>query len=184
MASYTQANRLMAVTTPLGKDAALFIGLQGREATSELFHFTLDLLAPKESPVAFDKILGQPVTAKLALAGGAARFMSGLVSRFSQGPRDTDFTHFRAEVVPQFWLCTKKVQSRTLQHLTVPDILKKVLTGLNIKWEIKGRYHPRDYFVQYRESDFAFASRLMEEESISYDRSRSRPPTRSNDHGE
>src|SRR5262249_45357893 len=31
-----------------------------------------------------------------------------------------------------------------------------------------GTFHPRDYCVQYRESDFAFASRLMEEEGIYY----------------
>ena len=32
----------------------------------------------------------------------------------------------------------------------------------------EGKFEPRDYCVQYRESDFAFASRLMEEEGIFY----------------
>jgi type VI secretion system secreted protein VgrG len=168
MPSYTQANRLLAVTTPLGKDALLLIGFGGQEAISQLFEFRLDLLAPKENPIAFDRILGQPATVKLALAGGSTRFFNGIVKRFSQGQRDDDFTHFEAEVVPQFWLWTKKVQSRIFQHLTIPDILKQVLAGLNVKWELKGSYQPRDYCVQYRESDFAFASRLMEEEGIYY----------------
>ena len=34
--------------------------------------------------------------------------------------------------------------------------------------QLTGQYEPRDYCVQYRESDFDFASRLMEEEGIFY----------------
>ena len=39
---------------------------------------------------------------------------------------------------------------------------------LQVKWKLNGKYEPRDYCVQYRETDFAFASRLMEEEGIYY----------------
>jgi uncharacterized protein involved in type VI secretion and phage assembly len=37
-----------------------------------------------------------------------------------------------------------------------------------VKWELQGTYKPRDYCVQYRETDFNFASRLMQEEGIYY----------------
>jgi type VI secretion system secreted protein VgrG len=168
MASYTQASRLMTITTPLGKDALLLVGFQGREAISELFQFELELLATKETTIAFDKIIGQAITVKLALPGGGSRFFNGIVRRFTQSRRDEVFTHFRAEMVPQLWLLTRKVQSRIFQHVAVPEILKQVLTGLNVTYEIQGEYHPRDYCVQYRESDFAFVSRLMEEEGIYY----------------
>ena len=60
------------------------------------------------------------------------------------------------------------MQSRVFQQLSVPDILKQVLQGLNVTYRFHVTYHPRDYCVQYRESDFAFASRLMEEEGIYY----------------
>ena len=76
--------------------------------------------------------------------------------------------HFRAELVPKLWLLTKKVQSRIFQHLSVPDILHQVLAGLDVTYEILATYYQRDYCVQYRESDFDFASRLMEEEGIYY----------------
>src|SRR5262249_51495381 len=49
-----------------------------------------------------------------------------------------------------------------------PEILKEVLAGIDVTWDLRGRYHPREFCVQYRESDFAFASRLMEEEGIYY----------------
>jgi type VI secretion system secreted protein VgrG len=72
------------------------------------------------------------------------------------------------EIVPQFWLLSRKAQSRIFQRMNVPDILKKVLEGLDVSYEIQGTFHPRDYCVQYRETDFNFASRLMEEEGIYY----------------
>ena len=50
----------------------------------------------------------------------------------------------------------------------MPDILRRVLSGLDVTYEISGTYYERDYCVQYRESDFDFASRLMEEEGIYY----------------
>src|SRR5436309_8152537 len=72
------------------------------------------------------------------------------------------------ELVPEFWLLTRSAQSRIFQHISVPDILKKVLTGLNVDFQVRGTFHPRDFCVQYRETDFNFASRLMEEEGIYY----------------
>src|SRR5207302_3573878 len=88
--------------------------------------------------------------------------------RLSEGKRDATFTHYRMEVVPALWLLTRRVQSRIFQQMSVPDILKKVLAGLDVTFELQGTFFPRDYCVQYRESDFAFASRLMEEEGIYY----------------
>src|SRR5262249_48196313 len=38
----------------------------------------------------------------------------------------------------------------------------------DVRYELTGTYPERDFCVQYRESDFAFASRLMEDEGISY----------------
>ncbi len=168
MAAPTQANRPLKLTTPLGPDALLLVGLTGSEAISQLFTFQLELLAENGKKIPFDKLLGQNVTVHLRLQGDKQRLFNGIVSRFSQGGRDEVFTKYKAEVVPQFWLWTRKVQSRIFQHLSIPDILKKVLAGLKVTYEIKGTYHLRDYCAQYRESDFAFASRLMEEEGIYY----------------
>src|SRR5262249_28317961 len=59
-------------------------------------------------------------------------------------------------------------QSRIFQHLSVPDILKEVLRGLDVSFDLQGTFHPRDFCVQYRETDLNFASRLMEDEGIFY----------------
>jgi type VI secretion system secreted protein VgrG len=168
IATYAQAARPLTVTTPLGKDALLLVGFSGREDLSHLFSFQLDLVAENRSEVPFDKLMGQKVGVEIVLPGGGKRHFNGIVKSFRQGRRDFTFTYYRAEIVPQLWLWTKKVQSRIFQHLSVPEILKKVLDGLDVVYEIQGQFHPRNFCVQYRESDFAFASRLMEEEGVYY----------------
>lgn len=176
MPTYTQADRALSIKTPLGKDVLLLTGFRGHETISQLFRFHLDLLAEADSDVRFDRIVGQNVTIEMPLASEEKRYFSGLVKTFSQGARDRltqdgfdgTFVHFRAELVPKLWLLTKKIRSRIFQHVTVPDILRQVFSGFDVAFEISGAYFPRDYCVQYRESDFDFASRLMEEEGIYY----------------
>jgi type VI secretion system secreted protein VgrG len=44
-----------------------------------------------------------------------------------------------------------------------------MLQGIDVSWELhRSNYNPREYCVQYRETDFNFVSRLMEEEGIFY----------------
>ncbi len=174
MPTYSQADRPMAVTTPLGADVLLLQQFSGSEFLSRLFRFQLGLLAESSTDIAFDQVLGQSVTVTLQMPDGSSRYINGIVNKFSQGeqvssPMGNDFfTRYQAEIVPQLWLLTRKAQSRIFQQITVPDILKQVLTGLSVDYQLQGTYKPRDYCVQYRETDFNFASRIMEEEGIYY----------------
>jgi type VI secretion system secreted protein VgrG len=168
MSTYTQAHRPLAIKTPLGIDVLLLTGIRGHEAISQLFNFQLDLVAEAQNEIRFDRIVGQNVTVEMRLANEEKRYFNGLVKRFSQGARDEVFVHFHAELVPKLWLLTKKIRSRIFQHLSVPDILRQVLNGLDVTYKISGTYYQRDYCVQYRESDFDFARRLMEEEGMYY----------------
>lgn len=168
MPVYSQDNRILYIKTPLGKDVLKASGFQGTEGISQLYQFSIDCLAERNDPVDFSKIIGQGLTVGLRLPDKKTfRYFHGICNRISQGETDLIFDSFQVEIVPQFWLLTKRTQSRIFQHVTVPQILKKVLTGLDVTFEL-GRYEPRDYCVQYRESDFDFASRLMEEEGIYY----------------
>jgi len=168
VASYTQADRPLKITTPLGADVLLITGFRGHEEISHLFKFNVAMIADLKKEVRFDGIVGKSVTVELGQVDGSKRYFNGIVKRFSQGARDESFLHFRAQVVPKLWLLTKKIRSRIFQQITVPDILKQVLIGFDVSYDITGTYYPRDYCVQYRESDFDFASRLMEEEGIYY----------------
>ena len=170
MATYIQADRWMTVTTPLGPDDLLLVGFAGHEAVSQLFSFQLELVAENQTPIPFEQLLGQKMTVNLTLpeSPSTKRHFSGICSRITQSAQDNTFTSYRAEVVPELWLLSKKAQSRIFQQIPVPEILRQVLAGLDVSYQLTGTYNSRDYCVQYRETDFSFASRLMEEEGIYY----------------
>jgi type VI secretion system secreted protein VgrG len=168
MADYKQQDRPFKITTPLGPDQLLIVKLHGHESISHLFSFHAELLAENDTEIQFDNLIGKNVTVQMRLPNDQTRYFNGIVKSFSQGARDEVFTAYRAEIVPKPWLLTRKIRSRIFQHISTADILKQVLAGIDVTYELLKTYYPRDYCVQYRESDFEFVSRLMEEEGIYY----------------
>lgn len=175
MVAYTQANRAIAITTPLGTDALLLEKVTGTEAVSELFRFQLDMLAP--AAIDFARVLNQPASVRIVLPNGSQRLIHGIIATLAQGgmvpgPAGKDaFIRYTAELVPALWRLTRRVHSRVFQNLTVPKILEAVLKDdwqLDIACVWTGTYAARNYCTQYQESDFAFVSRLMEDEGIGY----------------
>src|SRR5262249_2797531 len=76
---------------------------------------------------------------------------------------------FKAELVPWTWLLTRTTNCRIFQNLTVPAIVEKVFTDhgfTDVANRLQQQYPPREYVVQYRETDFNFASRLLEDAGI------------------
>ena len=166
----TQANRHIAIATPLGTDVLLLENFRGSEAISTLFRFEVQLLAEVDRVVDFNAIVTKNVTVRLKTAAGA-RFFNGIVSRISEGSSDTTFTTYRAEIVPTLWLGTLTADCRIFQLMTVPDIVLRVLEDLGItdvRNALTRSYPVRDYCVQYRETAFNFVSRLMEQYGIFY----------------
>jgi type VI secretion system secreted protein VgrG len=165
--AYTDQHRVIQLTTPLGPNKLLAWTFQGREAISELFFFHIDTMTEETDPIEFDKLLGQSVTVKIEMLKGD-RYFNGIVIGVVQATREEVFTHYKLEIAPSVWTLTRTTQSRIFQQMSVPDILKKVFTGKDVEYKLTGTYQPREYCVQYRETDFNFASRLMEEEGIFY----------------
>ena len=168
--TYTQENRLIALETPLGDDVLLLQGFTGSEAISRMFQFHLDLLSENRS-IAFSDIVGKRVTVKVSLASGDERFFNGFVSRFAQSGSDARFTYYQMEVVPWLWFLTRNADCRIFQNMTIPDIIQKVFKDrgfTDFKLALTGSFEPREYCVQYRETDFNFVSRLMEQYGIFY----------------
>ncbi len=168
MPTPTHHMRLLDFLTPLGKDSLLIHSITGREAISQLFSFDVEAFAPNTADIDFSRLIGQPAVVTVALKNDEKRFFHGIIKSVVRGVRSVTATSYRFEIVPSLWLLSQRTQSRIFQQISVPDILKKVLEGLDVDFEFTGTFEPRDYCVQYRESDFAFASRLMEEEGMFY----------------
>jgi type VI secretion system secreted protein VgrG len=164
----TQATREIALDTPLGEDVLLLRSFRGQETMSGLFTFDLDLVSEDPS-IKYDDIVGKAITISVKLADGSSRYWNGFVSRFVQAERDENVSAYRAKVVPWLWFLDQTTDCRIFQNKAVPDIIKQIFQeyGFNdFAFRLYGEFVKRDYCVQYRESDFNYVSRLMEEEGI------------------
>jgi type VI secretion system secreted protein VgrG len=170
--TYTQDNRLIRINTPLGKDELLLQSFSGEEGISKLFHFDLQMHGENRS-IKFDDIVGKPATISVVLEDRETeRHINGYINYFSQGGTSSRFAHYHATLVPWLWMLTRRSDCRIFQQKSVPEIIQEVFKSSYQNTEFRlglhGNYAPRDYCVQYRETDFNFISRLMEEEGIFY----------------
>jgi type VI secretion system secreted protein VgrG len=171
MGDYTQSERPIALTTPLGPDALLLTSFSGHEEMSRLFTYDLEMLS-EDDAIDAKKIVGKNVTFSVEFADGTPRYFNGFVSRFAYCGRNDRLSVYRAQVVPWLWFLTRKSDCRIFQDKSVPDIIKQIFSDAGFTdfetSDIGGSHQPWDYCVQYRETSFNFISRLMEHEGIFY----------------
>lgn len=163
--------RVMEITTPLGKEELRFYRMTAHEALGRLSEFQIDLLSSR-GDINLDEILAKNVTVKLELPKAKARYFNGYVTRFAQAGMHGSDHLYHATMRPWLWFLTRTSDCRIFQKLTVPDIIQQVFDDhsqiVDVKKELTGTYREWEYCVQYRETDFSFVSRLMEQEGIYY----------------
>lgn len=168
---YTQQNRYLSVTTPLGTDKMILRAIRGNEGLSTLFRYELEMFS-EDPEVDFSSIVGQAVTAKIEMSDGeSARYFDGIVTEFSQHDSDPRFWTYRAIIRPKFWLGTRKTDCRIFQDMSVTDIAAQILGEIGVTDfadETTSSYAARTYCVQYNETVFDFLNRLFEDEGIFY----------------
>ncbi len=166
-----QANRLLVLKTPLGEDVLELTAFSGSEEMSRLFSFRLEMISEKTS-IQPAQIVGKSVSFGVKLPDGTPRWFNGMVSRFLAGDEDQrGRRNYRAEVVPWLWFLTRTSDCRIFQNKSAPDIIQQIFKDLgfsDFKLQLQGQHPQRTYCVQYRETDFNFVSRLMEDEGIFY----------------
>ncbi|MCC7373197.1 MAG: type VI secretion system tip protein VgrG [Verrucomicrobiales bacterium] len=170
MLPFTQRNRLAAIISPLGEDALGLISFQGRESISQPFEYVAQVIS-RDANLDFDKLVGAPVMLRLETMRGGRRFFSGIVNRLEQVASQKHYARYQLTIVPWLWFLTRCSDCHIYQDKTVPQILEEVLKRYQLgdyELRLTGKYHPKEYCVQYRETDFNFVNRLMEQEGIYY----------------
>lgn len=167
MATYSQEDRWLRVLAPKDLDL-LAISLTGREAISELFHFELDALLPRGKELDFSKLINRSISLEVAYPISPRRPINGIVNELTEIERDDSFTRYRIGIVPAAWRLTQSVHNRIFQQKSVVEILRTLFEGLNTTFNVANPTRPHNYCVQYRESDFDFAHRLMGEQGLLY----------------
>jgi type VI secretion system secreted protein VgrG len=171
MPSLTQVHRPFRFNVSgLGENDLMPVLLSGTEGTSKLFSYEIDLISEKDN-IDPQAVLRKPASITFTLSGDDERLVHGVVNRFVQlGMRDK-LVFYRAEVVPWLWFLSLARDCRIFQNKSVPDIIEAVFKGAgypDFELRLQRTYNPREYCVQYRESNLNFVSRLMEEEGIFY----------------
>jgi type VI secretion system secreted protein VgrG len=172
----------MALTRIRGNDARFLFKISGvtpellvvrfvlEEEVSVPYELSVELACDDE--VKMDDALGKE--GFLTLTGdGGDRIVHGVVDRFEHTGNRGRFGLYRARVVPYLQWLSLESDCRIFQNKSVPDIVKQILQDSKLPtdrfdFRLKESYAPVEYCVQYRETDLAFVSRLLEEEGIFY----------------
>jgi len=160
------------LTTPIDASERKFslLQLEGSEQISGLFHYRLTLSSSDEN-IDSTKLLGKQVSVTIESYNGNKRQVNGIVNRLIQADSDNLHTTYFMELVPWFWLLSQTSDCRIFQNQKIPDILATVFNDFDdasFDDRTSAAYPETVYCVQYRESCFDFACRLMEESGIFY----------------
>jgi type VI secretion system secreted protein VgrG len=133
--------------------------------------FELAVLAMSRLPnIDLEPFVGKG--AGLSVRGVVSRVWSGVCSHAGQvHAEEHGLSAYMFHIVPTLWLLTQRRGNRIFQHLSIPDIAKKLLAEWGIENELKideTAYPKLEYCLQYNETDFTFLSRLLERAGISY----------------
>ncbi|NRR31419.1 type VI secretion system tip protein VgrG [Oxalobacteraceae bacterium] len=168
----TQANREISVSTALADDVLLFERMSGSEQLGRLSEFRVQMLSIRHDLKIAD-VLGKPLAVHVDLPDGSKRHFHGVVTRFASTGWKGSLSSYEATVHPWLWLLTRSSNCRIFQDKSVLDIVKAVcgdeayggLVTISAAG-LSGTYSALPYCVQYRETDFNFVCRLLEEAGI------------------
>ena len=163
-------NRALFTLTVEGCDEELrVVRFRGHEGVSSLFELRVE--------VACVDALQKPLIggdALLTIDGlSEPRHIHGFVCQVEYIGDAPRHILYELTIVPWIWRLQQRAGCRIFQQQTTPQILARVLEGAGLarsqfRLELRATYAPRDYCVQYGESDLDFLHRLMEADGIIY----------------
>jgi len=171
MSTFTQKGKSISIGSLLGDDVMLLRAVSGTESMSSPFRFQLEILS-EDANISAGDVVGKSVDISIRQGNKNARVINGIISQFSAGAIEkSGFRLYMAELVPWFQLMRLNSDCRIFQNMDVTAIIEAVFSSRgysDFQMNTTRRFRQREYCVQYRESDFDFVSRLMEEEGIFY----------------
>ena len=144
------------------------------EAVSRLF--SVSVLARSPLQLDLESLVGRAATFQVAVGADGpsspTRRWTGVCHHVEQVQAEpTGLSTYEVRIRPDLWLLSQRRGYRVFQHLSIPDILDRLLQewGLEPAWNVRRAEYPAlEYKVQYGESDHAFFDRLLEEAGIAY----------------
>jgi type VI secretion system secreted protein VgrG len=166
----SQDKRVAQLETALGKDMLGITKFEITEGLSELFEWHLEAVSDKDDILNFDGAIGRPCSIKVK-SYDTERHFHGILAEARWVGIKGRYKIYKLEVVPWLWLLSQYTNCRIFEEKTAPDIIQQVFRErgfTDFDPKLSENHPTREYCVQYRETDLAFVSRLMEEEGIFY----------------
>lgn len=164
-----QQGRTAELKTPLGKDKLAITRFDGSEGLSELFTFNIEAFSEAED-VDFDAALGAKCTVTVTSSEKTRHFNGILVEAQWTGFRE-NLHSYRLVLRPWLWLLSRVSDCRIFANKTAPEIISDIFGKhgfATVEKKLTENYKPIEYYVQYRETDLDFVTRVMEEFGIYY----------------
>jgi type VI secretion system secreted protein VgrG len=157
----------------LGDDALRLRRLKGREELGRLPEYHVELLrAQRLPPIPATDLLGTQASVKVQRTGEQFRYINGWITSVELGGAAGRYDTYHVVLRPWLWHLTLGADCRIFQDRNALQIIEAVFGDYrDVQLDtskLSGTPRTRPYCVQYRESDFDFVSRLMEEEGIWY----------------
>lgn len=165
-----EAERFMRFDCPLGNDMLWVRHFSGSEALGDCFEYSV-MLFSKYPYIKGEDILGQSATVEVLFNPDKPRYFNGIVCEFGYVGTQEGHYAYRAVLRPWFWLLSRNRECRIYQNMTTLDIKTEIFSRYAFaesEEHCYGTLTPREYCVQYRESDFDFVSRLFESDGLYY----------------
>ncbi|RZI85640.1 MAG: type VI secretion system tip protein VgrG [Rubrivivax sp.] len=167
-----QHTRLIQIETPLASGTLVVERLTMTEAVhaAEPLWAEVDCLSTS-AYLELKALTGEPVTLRLMLADGSWRQWHACVAGAAQLGADGGLARYRLSLAAWTHWLTHRRDTRIFQDQTAQDIVSQVCQAYpnsNLRFEVAGPGAVRAICTQYRETDWAFAQRLMAQEGWSW----------------
>ena len=152
--------------------------LEGKESLSGLVELDVDVHAvgePELDPLA---LVGARMTLVFEVEEGQTvmvrRVHAQVTAVRDHLDADLEAARYRLHLRPRVHATGLVETYEVFVDKSVPDIIAQKLASAGLKpgedfgFKLSGKYPPRDFVLQYRETDFAFVSRLAEHLGITY----------------
>jgi type VI secretion system secreted protein VgrG len=156
-------------------DSPVVVGFDASEGLSQPFDLEVQV-AVEDPDLSFDDFLFTTAVLNVldidAPDDPPLRVFHGVIEAMTYlYPRGDQFV-YALRLRPQVHALAYRVRSRIFQDLSVPDVVRAVLKDAGIPseevvWQIRD-LPPREYCTQWKESELAFISRLLEEVGLYY----------------
>ena len=183
-----QAYELKLAPHPAPFSILKFAGL---DRISQLYWYEIEFTSPMAG-LPMDQVLGRPARftidpidpdmAHLQRMFGEnaekfskkppAQTIHGIITKFDELETSADETRYRARLEPAMADLNRGRTSRLFQKQSVQEVVTDTLrhdgyrSGVDFRFNLRGKYKRHEYITQYHETTFAFIQRICAEEGI------------------